>query len=242
MKGTILQPTYLPWLGYFEMITSSDIFVIFDHVQFERKSWQQRNQIKTANGIVLLTVPVKNEGRYTRICDAKILYDQGNQLEKHWRTIKLAYKKAPYFSEYESLFEEIYLQKPEYLRNLNVALIKQICVILGMKSKFVFSSELDLDDKKMERTAKVVNLCKKAGLTHLYDAGGAEKLLDKEQFQNANISLSFQKYEHPKYKQLWGDFVPYVSIIDLLFNEGEKAREIIMKGNKKNEHESFKTL
>ena len=111
MKGTILQPTYLPWLGYFEMIGHSDVFVVFDHVQFERKSWQQRNKIKTANGAVSLTVPVQKMPRETKISEMKISYERCNPLERHWKTIELSYKKAPYFEKYKSCFENIYSKK-----------------------------------------------------------------------------------------------------------------------------------
>ena len=108
MKGVILQPTYLPWMGYFELIDSSDIYIVFDHVQFERKSWQQKNRIKTSNGVVFLHVPVQKMLLKTPIYKIKVSYKQGNFLEKHWKSIELAYKKAPYFEEYKPLFEKIY--------------------------------------------------------------------------------------------------------------------------------------
>ncbi len=227
MKGTILQPTYLPWLGYFEMIASSDIFVVFDHVQFERKSWQQRNRIKTANGVVSLTVPVQKMPREAKISEMKISDQDNNPLEKHFKTIELAYKKAPYFKEYKPFFEKIYSKKPVLLRDLNVDLIKLICSILGIKTKIVFSSDLGLKDENMEKTEKVVNLCKKQGITNLYDAKGAEEILDKSLFEKENIKIEFQNFQHPEYPQLWGEFVPYLSAIDLIFNQGDKSLSII---------------
>ncbi len=233
MKGAILQPTYLPWLGYFEMIASSDVFVVFDHVQFERKSWQQRNRIKTANGVVSLTVPVQKMHREAKISEMKISYQDGNPLEKHFKTIELAYKKAPYFNEYKSFFEKVYSKKPVLLRDLNVDLIKLICSILGINTKIVFSSDFDLKDKNMEKTEKVVNLCKNQGITNLYDAKGAEEILDKSLFEKENILITFQNFHHPEYSQLWGEFVPYLSAIDLIFNQGDKSFSIIKSGVKK---------
>ncbi len=223
MKGTILQPTYLPWLGYFEMIGSADVFVVFDHVQFERKSWQQRNKIKTANGVAYLTVPVQKMPQETPIFQMKISYERENPLKRHFRTIELSYKKAPYFEKYKSCFEKIYSEKYVLLRDLNVEIIKSICDILGIKKKIVFSSNLDLRDESMEKTERVVNLCKKVGIDHLYDAKGAEEILDESLFQKEGISVDFQEFLHPEYPQLWGEFIPYLSIIDLLFNCGRDS-------------------
>jgi len=230
VKGTILQPTYLPWLGYFEMIGSSDVFVVFDHVQFERKSWQQRNKIKTPNGEAWLSVPVKKMPRKTRICDIEISYNQGDPLKNHLKTMEMAYKKTPFFEKYEPFFSKIYSKKYTLLRDLNVDIIGLICGILGFKTEFIFSSELDLDDNNLEKTEKVVNLCKKAGIGHLYDAKGAEKILDKSQFEKNGVEISFQNFRHPEYPQLWGEFIPYLSVVDLIFNQGEKSFSIIKSG------------
>jgi len=234
MRGTILQPTYLPWMGYFEMIDSTEIYVVFDHVQFKRKSWQQRNKIKTSNGVIRLIVPAQKTPRDTRISDVKISYNQEDPLEKHWKTIILAYKKAPYFDKYKSFFETIYHKEYTLLRDLNVEIIKGICNILDIKTKIIFSSELDLNDQDMGKTEKIINLCKKVGISHLYDTKGAQDFIDSSLFQKERISLSFQNFHHPKYSQLWGEFVPYLSIIDLLFNHGlDKSLGIIRSGRKK---------
>jgi len=233
MKGTILQPTYLPWIGYFEMIDLSDVFIVFDHVQFERKSWQQRNKIKTANGVVGLTLPVQKASQEAKISEIKIFYQCGNPLEDHWKTIELAYKKAPYFEKYKAQFEKIYSQKYILLRDLNVELIRKICDILGIKTKIILSSDLHLDDDGMGKTEKVINLCKIQGITDLYDAKGAEGFLDRTLFEKSGISIEFQEFLPSKYPQLWGEFVPYLSVIDLLFNEGENSINIIRAGRKK---------
>lgn len=229
MNATILQPTYLPWLGYFEMIDSVDMYVIFDHVQFVRKSWQQRNRIKTANGVVTLTVPVTKEKRETRICDIDISYNNENMLEKHWQTISFAYSKSKYFNQYRETFEKIYSKKFIKLQDLNIEIIKNILDILDIKKHIVFSSELNLN-KKIDKTEAIVTLCKKLGITYLYDAKGAEEFIDTSLFAKEDIVIEFQNYSHPKYFQLWGEFVPYLSTIDLLFNEGEKSLKIIREG------------
>lgn len=230
-KGTILQPPYLTWMGYFEMIASSDIYVAFDSAQFIRKAFDSRNKIKTANGVIYLSLPVQKAPQKTKVCDIKISYDQGNPLEKHWKTIELAYKKAPYFEKYKPLFEKFYSQKYVLLRDLNVDLIKLICNILGIKTRVILSSDLN-DKEDMGKTERVINLCKEAGITHLYDAQGAEKILDKSLFKKEGILIDFQKFKHPEYPQLWGEFVPYLSVIDLIFNQGDKSLSIIKSGIK----------
>jgi hypothetical protein len=227
LKGTILQPTYLPWSGYFELIDSCDVFVVFDHVQFERKSWQQRNKIKTSSGETYLIVPVQKAPQKTPIYEIKISYDNGNPLEKHWKTIELAYKKAPYFEKYKPVFEKIYAKKYVFLKDLNIEIIKAICGVLGIDKKIIFSSELDLKDENMEKTEKVINLCKKLKITELYDAKGAEAFLDSQLFLKNGISISFQDFQHPEYPQLWGKSIPYLSVIDLIFNKGEESLSII---------------
>lgn len=214
------------------MIDSSDLFVVFDHVQFVKKSWQQRNQIKTANGITMLTIPVQRKERDTRISDVKISYDRGNPLEKHWKTITLAYSKTKYFKDYNSYFEKIYSTKYVSLRDLNVAIIKQICDLLQIKTKIIFSSELELSETE-DKTENIISLCKKTGITSLYDAKGAEVFINKSLFEKSNIDIKFQNFSHPIYNQLWGEFVPQMSIVDLLFNEGNKSIEIIRSGRLK---------
>ncbi len=242
MRGVILQPTYLPWQGYFEMIDNADVFVVFDHVQFIRKSWHHRNKIKTANGVVWLTVPVQHGKQDIRICDAKIAYDQGNELKKHWETILFAYKKTEHFNQYKPIFEEIYSNRNEYLSLLNISIIRAILGILGIKTKLILSSTLNLEDENMGKTEKVINLCKSVGITDLYDANGAEEFIEVSLFQREGIKISFQNYAHPVYRQIWGDFVPYLSAIDLLFNEGDKglniirSRQLINSENKKPFH------
>jgi len=231
MKGSILQPTFLPWLGYFEMISNSDIFVIFDHVQFARKSWQQRNKIKTANGIVTLTVSIEKTIRSTPINKINISYDHGNILEKYWLTIESAYKKAPYFKKYEDILKGAFTQKFSKLVDLNVQLIKIICDILEIETEIVFSSNFSSNISKINKTEDVVNLCKSVGIDELYDAKGAEDFLDLSVFKKNNVKVEFQNYIHPKYNQLWGEFVPYLSVIDLIFNHGDESLKILNTGS-----------
>ena len=232
MKGTILQPTYLPWMGYFEMIDASEIFVVFDHVQFVKKSWHQRNKIKGPNGEILLTVPVRKMPRQSRICDIEICYEGSNPLEKHWEVISRTYNKARYFKDYESVFAGVYSERPKYLRDLNVRIITTICKLLGIKTEIVFSSELKLAEENLDKSEKITALCEKVGITYLYDAKGAQEFIDISTFAGKSIAIAFQNYEHPRYSQLFGKFTPYMSVVDLLFNEGQNSLETIRSGRK----------
>jgi hypothetical protein len=232
LSVTILQPTYLSWIGYFEMISATDVFVVYDHVQFVRKSWHQRNKIKTSNGITMLTIPVQHDSQNTRICDIKISYDNGNVLHKHWKSIEVSYKKSKYFNLYGPLFREIYFKDYVYLKDINVALIKAICDILEIKNNLICSSDLGVINNQIDKSKDVVDLCKAIGANYIYDAKGAESFLNKEVFTNNGIEIQFQEYEHPIYTQLWGEFQPYMSVIDLLFNEGPRSMEIIKRGRK----------
>ncbi len=230
MKAAVLQPTYLPWMGYFEMIDSADIYIVCDHVQFSKISWQQRNKIKTSNGVTWLTIPVQSSSQDARICDIKISYNRRDPLERHWKTISFVYKKAPYFNKYKSFFETIFHKKYVLLRDLNVEIIKGICNILGIKKRIIFSSEMDLNDQDLGKTEKIINLCKRAGVTHLLEAKGGEAFIDLSLSQNEGVLITFQDFEHPRYSQLWGEFIPYLSVIDLLFNEGDNSLSIIRNG------------
>ncbi len=233
LSATILQPTYLPWMGYIEMIDATDLFVIFDHVQFIKKSWHHRNRVKTSNGITWLSVPVAHASQQTKIRDITIAEQQKNELRNHWKTISLAYKSCEYFTQYNNELEQLFNHDYVYLMDLNVAVISFLLKHLGMNKTIIYSSDLNLADEDLGRTEKVINLCKKAGITYLYDAEGAEPLLNINLFKEENITIEFQKYSHPIYKQLWGEFIPFLSTLDVLMNEGDNALSIIRSGNRR---------
>ena len=232
MKGTILQPTYLPWIGYFDMIDISDIYVAFDDVQFSKKSWQQRNFIKTQQGALMLSVSIKKSKLTTSIKDIKTM-DSKKILKNHWKAISLAYKKSPYFEKYKQLFENIYSKNYTSLRNFNIDIIKTICEVLGIQTKFIYSSDIIIKkDQNDNTTKKIIKLCKGAGITTLYDGFGASKILDSDMINKSNIDFKFQDLIHPLYNQLHGKFISHMSTIDLIFNEGPKSLDIIRQARK----------
>ena len=229
MIVAIHQPNYLPWLGYFNKMARSDVFVIFDDVQLVRgKSFVTRNRVKTANGVQWLTVPVKEKSELVLIKDTLIAQD-GKWQKKHWKTIQLSYKKAPYFDKYEAKFSQIYDASWEKASELNVSLIKLIKDLMGIKTTLVLSSEMNIEARGTEKIISILRELK-ADKYITGEGEGSKRYVAEEEFKKNNVELIYQHFEHPIYHQLWGDFVPNLSVIDLLFNEGDRSLQILMEG------------
>lgn len=230
MIGVILQPTYLPWLGYFEMIAAADVFVVYDHVQFVKKSWHHRNRIKDSNGELTLTLSTKKAPIKTPLYQTELSTEYQKTLTEHWRSISHAYKKATYFGKYSDSLQEMYLAEYSSLTDLTVSFIRYFCNHLNITTPFVTSSSFSLDKSEVNMTKRVIELCQKSNISSLYDAHGAKALIDTNLFYSNKINISFQNYQHPTYSQLFGDFLPNMSVLDLLLNEGPDSLEIIKKG------------
>jgi len=224
-----MQPTYIPWLGYFDLICRSECFVFLNDVQFEKKSWQQRNRIKTSNGELLLSVPVLTKGKLSqKIYETQI--DNNQQWAKsHLKSIEFSYKKTPYFNLYFDLIKEIYSKNYDKLEDLTIGIITLLAHELGLRVPFLKASEMELLNHKEGR---ILGICKNTNSSILYDAKGAEGVIDSNYLLKEGVNVIFQEYHHPRYSQLHGDFLPNMSIIDLLFNEGKKSLEIIQSGSK----------
>jgi hypothetical protein len=234
-KCAIMQPTYNPWLGYFDLIDSVDIFVYLDDVQLEKQSWQVRNRIKTPQGELYLTIPTKRilGLKKTLIKNAHI-NDKENWREKHLKSIFFFYKKAPYFEEVFPFIENLVNAPFQYLGDFNINFIENIKKRIGIKTKTIRSSSLNIVGRKDEKLAKI---CKALNCDFYLSPQGSAVYIEKEKpggkLVENGIEVYYHNYEHPTYRQLHGDFLPYMGIIDLLFNEGfEKALEIIRKGRR----------
>jgi len=230
MKVAIAQPTYLPWLGYFDLIDQVDHFILLDSVQFEKQSWQQRNRIKTPAGLQWITVPVLFRGRLEQqIKDVEIR--EPDFWRNHLRAIELSYRRSAFFKDYFPALSEM-LQVSEtgrLLSELNVQLIGWLCKILGIQTAITRSSALNQDGR---RSTLLVNLCRLLHAdSYVSPIGSANYLMaDIYLFQETAIEVYFQHYEHPEYAQLFPPFLPYASTLDLIFNEGPGAMEIIRSG------------
>lgn len=223
----IMQPTYLPWIGYFDLMDSCDLFIFLDCVQFDKRSWQQRNRIKTANGELFLTVPVFTSNRRAqKIYEVEI--DRSDRFAtRHLRSVHHSYAKAPFYSEYVKRLTEIMEQDHERLVDLTIALIEWLAYAFGVKTRTQRSSTLPATGAKVKR---LVSICKLIGADHYLSPVGARDYIENENlFSASGMQLSYQRYEHPVYRQLHGDFISHLSTIDLLFNEGARL-DIIRAG------------
>tara|TARA_R100001509_G_scaffold154986_1_gene117026 strand:+ start:996 stop:1682 length:687 start_codon:yes stop_codon:yes gene_type:complete len=228
MIVSIHQPNYLPWLGFFDKIKKSDVFVIFDDVQFPRgkKHFGHRNKIKTTVGDKWLSVPITNKSDLVPFNQTIINYSTGWNRE-HIRLIEVFYSSSPYFEKYFDNLSNILLNEYESLTQLSTRLIKYFLKELKITTELKYSSEIS--DKNLHGGDKIFNILEKLG-TKEYITGsgpGSMRYIDENRFNEREIKLSWQRYNHPIYNQLHKEFIPYLSIIDLLFNEGEKSGEII---------------
>lgn len=231
MQIAIMQPTYLPWLGYFDLMAQVETFVYLDDVQFSKQSWQQRNRIKTPKGLEWITVPVLIKGRFGQTIAEVELRDAKFWVE-HFRTLEVAYGRAPFWETYRQELFELFqgLGEMTHLVQVNLAVLEWLERVLDIRTRTVRASELKVEGKRSER---LVAICRALGAeSYLSPIGSAEYLdLDQHVFEAAGIEVTCQNYTHPTYTQLFPPFLPYASVIDLILNTGPQAREILMSGH-----------
>lgn len=225
MIVSIHQPNYIPWLGFFNKILLSDIYIIFDDIQYPRgKDYANRNQIKTNNSKLWLTLPVIGKSELKPWNEIE-LNNNGWQ-QKHLNNIKTFYKKSLYFESYYSKLEEIYLKNHNKLVDFNVDLIKFFLKALDKDIKILYSSDIKTNLKGIDKIFYILKYVQ--ATKYISGSGeGSRKYIKKEDFDKNNIELIWQEYKHPTYKQLYEGFIPQLSIIDLLFNEGPNSKNII---------------
>jgi hypothetical protein len=233
MKIAISQPTYLPWIGYLDLIDQVDTFVLLDNVQFEKQSWQQRNRIKTPTGLQWLTVPVLFRGRFGQLINEVEIRDV-DFWRNHLRAIELNYRRAPFFDDYfEELSSRIKTRcsSAALIADLDIRLIEWFTDVLEIRTPLLLSSRLEQPGK---RTELLANICASLeGKQYVSPLGSAAYLLQEiDVLLDKGIDVVFQHYEHPRYRQLFPPFCPYASILDLIFNEGERALEILRSGRR----------
>jgi len=223
----ILQPSYIPWRGFFHQIQKADVFVFYDDVQFDKRGWRNRNRIKTPQGTKWLTIPVHSRGHqleHTPIHEIEICPDE-DWNRKHLLTLQQHYGKAPYFHRYLELLEKFYCRKDKLLGDFTIDLTIQLASELGLhKTQFVRSSTLGVSGVKTDR---LLNVLKKVKATHYISGPSAQDYLEADKFAAAGITLEFMKYDYPEYPQLYPPFDPQVSILDLLFMTGPDAPRYI---------------
>lgn len=223
MIAAIHQPNYIPWLGYFYKIYKSDVFVILDDVQYSKRSYTNRNKIKTPQGAIWLTVPINNKGSFELNINEIRTKDELQWKKNHIHSIKRNYTRSKYFKEFYEVLRNIILEEYNSISDLNTNLIRSICKILDINTKIILSSDLKVDGKSTDR---LINICKNIGTdTYLSGSGGAN-YQDKELFKKHNIRLTYSDFKAEEYNQLWGDFVGNLSVIDYIFNCGYDIKSI----------------
>lgn len=223
-----MQPTYLPWIGYFALMARADIFVFLDSVPFDRRSWQQRNRIKGASGPQMLTVPVYKKGlRGQKIAEVRINHEFGFP-EKHIRCIELAYAKAPFYDRYApELFARL-CRSRAFLADLTIDLIDWVAGTLGIETKRLRSSTIETTGSKADLLA---DICRRLGATlYVSPTGSQEYLARSDAFDRIGVPVVYNDYEHPTYPQLHGEFEPFLSVVDLLFSAGPDSLVILRQG------------
>ncbi len=219
----IHQPQFLPWLGYFDKIIKADTFCYLDNVQYKKNEWQNRNRIKTINDTQWVTVPVHY--RFPQKVKEVKINNNVNWRRKHLQAFITNYGKAPYFSDYFDMVNEIYTREWEWLSELNIHIIEKIIEILNLKQKTtILASEMDLSD---DPTDRLIDICKSLkGDTYLSGPSG-ENYMNLRRFKERKVDVIYQYFTHPEYPQLFGGFKSHLSILDMLFNCGPETIQIL---------------
>ena len=229
MICVILQPSYIPWRGYFHQIHKADVFVFYDDVQYDKHGWRNRNRIKTPNGSQWLTIPVDTRGVTTRhipINQIRVIWNRPwNQV--HWKTLQQCYSKAPYFPQYAPLLKDFYERRPTFLADFTIDLTIALAHELGIThTQFVRTSQLGATGQKTDR---LIWILENLGATHYVTGPSARDYIEGDKFQAAGIELEYMHYDYPEYPQLYPPFDPQVSVLDLLFMNGPAASQYIFE-------------
>lgn len=223
MKCVILQPSYIPWRGYFHQVQRADLFVFYDDVQYDRRGWRNRNRIKGPQGSQWLTIPVLNKHARqdeTPINEVRINWDRPWN-RTHLATLRHSYARSPYFERYLPLLEKFYSRRPELLADFVIDLTTALAVEMGIThTRFLRSSQLPAEGEKTDR---LLSILKHVGAAHYLTGPSARDYLEEDKFRQANITLEYMGYDYPEYPQLYPPFDPHVSVLDLLFMTGLDA-------------------
>jgi hypothetical protein len=224
-KIIITQSNYIPWKGYFDSIAGTNVFVVYDDMQYTKRDWRNRNLVKTPMGLKWLTVPVEVSGKYfQKIKDTKIA--DKSWPKTHWAFLKQNYKTASAYKEVSDWIENLYLNcNFEYLTDVNMHFISEINTFLDISTEIRHSSEFDLADEKTERLVKI---CKVLNATDYFSGPAAKAYMDESSFYKEGVNIHYWDYSnYPEYRQLYPPFEHGVSILDLIFSEGHNAKKFL---------------
>ncbi len=227
MKCVILQPSYIPWRGYFHLIQKADLFVFYDDVQYDKDGWRNRNKIKTPEGTRWLTIPVRSGGKFanqTQIRAMEMLWDKPWN-KNHRQTLHQFYRKAPFYRKYSDLLDGIYEPQQKLLADFTIESTVRLAREIGIEhTRFMRSSELKAEGAKTDR---LISILKKVGANHYISGPSAKSYLEEEKLAQAGITFEYMRYEYAAYEQLYGAYEPQVSILDVLLMTGPEAPRLI---------------
>ena len=235
MRLGALQTGYLPWLGFFDQVERCDLFIVYDDLQYTRKDWRNRNRIKTADGTLWLTVPVHaGPAGAARINEVEISSQQEWQ-HRHWKALKVNYARADFFPRYREFFFALYhVQRWRLLGELNRCILDYLLEVLGITTPIVYSSEAGIEADyfracggRTEATERILYLCRRYGASTFVEGASGTNYIREDLVREAGVQLEYHQYRHPTYPQLFGEFVPYLSVVDLLFNHGDRSLKIL---------------
>jgi hypothetical protein len=238
MLIAIHQPHYIPWLGYLDRMVKADLFIILDHVQFERRNFQNRTTIRLEGQPKLLTVPVIQLSQKEVIVDKRVDNSEDGGRDwgpTHLKTLKYAYRKAPFFAQYAPRLEEILHAKWDKLVDLDLAMLDFVREAFEIRTPLVRSSEMPVEGARSEL---LLNLCKSRGPGSVFlgGLGGSRRYLDHEAFAREGVGVEWQQFQHPVYPQCGeGEFTPGLMSLDLLFNCGPRGRDLLWASAKRDE-------
>lgn len=230
MLIAIHQPHYIPWLGYLDRMVKSDLFIVLDHVQFERRNYQNRTMIRLEGEGRWLTVPVVQLSQKERIVDKRVDNSEDGSRAwgpNHFKTLKYAYRKAPYFEMYAPRLREILEARWDRLVDLDLAMLEFLRESFAIRTPIRRSSEMRAEGA---RSDLLLNLCREAGPGSVFlgGLGGSRGYLDLDAFARSNVGVCWQQFKHPVYPQCGGGaFIPGLMSLDLLFNCGPRGRDLV---------------
>jgi hypothetical protein len=222
-RVAIVQSSYIPWKGYFDLIRACDEFILLDDVQFTRRDWRSRNRIKTKDGLAWLSIPVQNKGRYHQPI-SEVVVSEPDWGHRHWQTIRASYGRTPFFAGYAPLFEPLYAEPvSDRLSLINHSFITAVCGALGITTRITWSTDYQARSGRNER---LIDLCVQAGATEYLSGPSASSYVDVPAFAEAGVTVRYADYSgYPEYQQPHPPFEHAVSLVDLLFCTGPGALE-----------------